>query len=1162
MKEETTIKKNDRGFARSRSIMLRLMLSIAIAFASLIPTVLQAQITAGSINGVVQDSSGATIPGATVTIVNTATSATRTAVSSQDGRYVFSQLTPGNFVITVSKTGFATYKHINVLLQPSQVLELDVQLTVGSVSQQVVVTSAPSLLHTEDANSVVTLSTQELLALPVSSHSSLGSVWATGGVVSPHTGMNGASPVDGDNQQNRFSLDGGRDESSAILVDGISVTIPTWGGAFGLPAADMVKEIQVFRNTFDTQYGKTDGGVVSVTTRGGSSAFHGSAFEYWQGDALNANSWTNDLNGVAKTPYSLNFYGGHLSGPVRRSKHIYFFANYQRTRDSSPATLVTTVPTKAERQGDFTDDAATDGTFSPIFNPFSTTLSNGTYVRDPFPTPNVIPAGLINPIGQAIANLYPLPNRTGVQNYAASGSKLNTMERVDVRGDWAPSQQFSMYGTVMHLNYVNGAPVYFGKGLDTDLLGKSPTYRVLLSGTYVFSPTFVVNVTGATARWNQENISPGAIAGTNGTIYGLPQSLVSEFASQKSPPTVSPSGYRTLGNDRFGSTKFYNNDFQVNATKTLNNHTIRFGYQMTVQLINELNEYVGTFNFNRGMTSGPTASTDSSTSGDSIASLLLGTMSSSTAVNNVAPAAAQKYLAWYMEDAWKLTNRLTINYGLRYGIQFGRTERYNRFNHFDPTAINPLSQPTGLNLKGGLVYANSNHRGLWDTDYKNLSPRIGIAYQAAPDLVFHLGYGLYYLQTTYEDPTSNTDGFSVTTNGNASVNNAGFIPQDLISNPFPNGLLQPIGSSQGLLTDVGNMVNAALLKHPTPYTETYSANLQLQLPNKAIVEIGYQGSQGRKLPIGYGTNINQLHTNYLSLGSALNTKVANPFHGIFPSTSSLAGATIPANQLLRPYPQFTSVNLPTSQPGASSSYNALLVSYDQRVAKGLTLHLNYQWSKAIDNTSETGFNSDQARDVYNLSLERSISAHDVPQYFTAAVVWELPFGRGQRFGSQMNRVANAFVGNWQVSTITNFNSGFPVQFSCPNTLSSYGFAVCRPNIPDVKALTPGHKSLSEWFNTSPTVVSVPAPYTIGNAPRYLSNVRNGALERSDVTLRKSFVVAGEKTLQVHASGYNVSNTPYYGAPNASIGSSTYGEVTGTGPGAISRTVELGARFTF
>jgi hypothetical protein len=305
-----------------------------------------------------------------------------------------------------------------------------------------------------------------------------------------------------------------------------------------------------------------------------------------------------------------------------------------------------------------------------------------------------------------------------------------------------------------------------------------------------------------------------------------------------------------------------------------------------------------------------------------------------------------------------------------------------------------------------------------------------------------------------------------------------------------------------------------------------------------------------------------LPSQYLSQGAALNNKVANPFIGLLPTSSSLAGATIPANQLLRPYPQFTSVNNSQDQPGASSGYNALLASYTQRVSGGLTAAIHYRWSKAIDNTSETGYNSDAARDAYNLSLERSVSAHDVPQYLTGTVIWELPFGRGKRFGSNMSRIADALTGGWQLSTITNLNSGFPVQFSCPNTLSSYGYAACRPNIPNVPALRQVHRSLTQWFNTSPSVVSAPAPFTIGNAPRYLSNVRTGALERSDVTARKSFVLSGEKVVSVHVSAFNVNNTPFYGAPSSTVGSNTFGQVTGTGPGAISRTVEFGGRFTF
>ncbi len=1237
----------DQGSIRRTRRMLPLLLNVMFVFAVVIPSALRAQITAGSINGEVRDPSQGVIPGAVVTAKNVDTSATRTEETSQDGRYTFSQLIPGNYVVTVSKTGFASYTQSNITLLASQALELNPQLTVGAVTEQVVVTSAPSLLDTEDANHDVTLTTQQVLDLPISSHSSLGSVWATGGVVSVHTGMNGNTPTTGDQQQDRFSMDGGRDMQSAILVDGVSLTAGDWGGAIGPPAADATNETHAFRNTYDTQYGKTDGGVLSLTTRGGSSSLHGSAYFNYQGQALNANSWGNDRTGIAKTPYNNILYGGHLAGPIWRSKHMYYFGNYEASRNSQPASSgLESLPTTAECNGDFSNVFSTTTITLPnntkqtiyvqstLYDPLTQVANgNGNFTRTSFIAENGgnanLPAGVSNPAnfipqskinaqGQQICKLYAtLPAaptsvtaaanasaQTNVNNYSATAQKVNTQNRFDFRGDWAPSEKFTAFGTWMRQYSVSGGAEYYGHGLDTGSVGKNPTNRILLSGTYVPSSTFVLNVTGAASVWHQNSYSLGALEGADGTVFGFSPGLVSQFAINN-PANFGIGGYQGLGQGRSYFYTLRNNDFSVNATKTLNKHNIRFGYQMTVQMLNDYNENSANFGTDRNLTSSncvetalsapcvtALASTSSTTTGDGVASLLLGTLSSSSTGYAVVPAATQKYVSLYGEDAWKATNKLTFNYGLRYEIQFGRTDRYNRYNHFDPTVINPmLTALTGTPVKGGLVFANDDNRGLWKTTFNNVAPRLGFSYQIRNNITARAGYGIFYSQNTSEAPNSNSDGFSSNTTGQATQNlNAGLAPQNGLSNPFPNGLIQPTGSSLGLMQDVGNSVSSAYYVRPTPYTQTYSAGIQYQTPNKGVVEIGYQGSQGRRLPVGYGQNINQLPSQYLysaitgtcpgsTCTSTLNNKVNNPFagQGQFSATNQIA-----YNQLLRPYPQFTSVNISQDQTLASASYNALLVSFTQRVSTGVTAIINYQYSKAIDNTSETGYNNDSgARDIYNLSLERSVSGHDMPQQFTGTVIWKLPFGRGRRFGSNMNRIVDAFAGGWQASTVTIINEGFPISITdSSNALGSYGFGESRPFVTSEAAIRPANRTLLNWF--SPAAFSVPcwAATTsttatascpsgtgptfpaIGNIRRFEAADRQDDYIRSDMTLQKNFQVTGERVMAVHVAAFNLTNTPYYSTPNTSVGSSTFGQVTGTGAGYISRTVELGGRFTF
>jgi hypothetical protein len=1130
----------------------------ALLFGGVAP--LFGQLTAGSVTGIVTDPSQDLVQKASVTLKNNATSETRKLATDAQGRYSVNQLIPDSYTINIEKNGFKTTTQ-TFDLEASQNLELNIQLAVGNVSEQVVVSMAPPLIDTEDANRNVTLTGSEIKSLPLPTHGALGAVWAQSGVVSIRVGQ-GLSPVSGDENTGRFALNGGRDESAAILVDGISVTAGDWGGAMGLPSSESIAEFQVFRNTYDVQYGKTDGGVVSLTTQGGGQKYHGGAFLHYQNAVLNANSWTNNLAGLAKTAYNLELFGAHAGGPLWRRKNLYIFGNYEGTRDTSPSTLLTTVPTDLERAGNFSQTFNSDGTLATIYNPFSITSSSQS--RTAF-TGNMIPLGMINSVGKAIVNLFPEPNRPGepytnADNYAATGNGTTTFDRMDLRADWVAGPRFSMFGTSTKLWNSQTVPVLLGKGLDTNDEQIDPLYRALLAATYVPSSTLVANFTGAYSTWHQYQISPSTVAGIDGSVVGLPPSLVAGL-STNTLPDFAFTNYGSIGSARSLNYTLHNTDFQVNVSKLLGAHTLRAGYQMTIQQLNDNDQTSGSFSFTRGMTAGPTAVTNSNTTGDGIASALLGTLSGGTATVAIAPAAQQGYFAWYAEDSWKMNPRITINYGLRYEIQTPRTERHNRYNHFDPDAVSPLAAETGLDLKGGLVFNNSSNRDLWSTEYKNFAPRIGIAYKVTNHIAFRTGYGIFYSQAITTAPTTPTDGYSVTNTAVVSENNSGFIPQNLINNPFPNGLAAPTGSSLGLLTDVGNSVNGFLDNKPTPYVQSYSADIQWQPTTATVVEIGYAGTQGRKLAWGYSRYPSQLNPSYLSMGAALNTPVTNPFNGIITS-GALAGATIPEYKLLEAYPQFLSVGYAQDTPGASSSYNALNAKFQQHYGTNLTTIITYQWSKAMDNASETQNweISDNERDYFHPNLDRSISAHDIPQYLAATVIWKLPVGRGRLIGGGMNRILDGAVGGWEVSTIADFYSGFPYQFSCSDTLSTYGYVVCRPEVTDISQVRLSHPTIKEWFNTA--AVTQPGTYAIGNIPRFTSNVRAGAAQRADLTLRKQFSLPRETNFSVEASAYNISNTPQYGRASASVGSTTFGQVTSLAAGSNPRIIEFSGRVNF
>lgn len=1176
--------KRHQTASKAVSILKGLLTAVTIAvFVACLTNTARAQLFTGTITGVVTDPSGARVGNAEVTVTNVATHLTRKLKTEGNGYYIVNQLEPGSYTVSVALAGFKTVKQ-QISVEASQNLAVDLTMPMGATTEEVVVTERLPLLDVEDANKNITLTGQEIKDLPLPTHGAMAAAWAQAGVVSVRVGQV-TSVTAGDQNTNRFALNGGRDESAAILVDGVSVTAGDWGGAMGLPSSESLREFQVFKATYDVQYGRTDGGVVSVTTQNGGQVFHGGVFMHYRNAIFDANSWSNKRGAtpIARADYSAKFFGGRVSGPIWRSKNLFFFNNWERVRQTSPSSFTGTVPTQLERNGDFSQtNVYVGGVPTPvkIYNPY--TSNNAATPRQQFPG-NVINIPF-DPVGQKLVNLYPLPNQTavnGVNNYVASGVVTTKMDRLDGRVDYVVSPKFSVFGTYMKFWNDQDIPVFLGKGLDTNNIQYNPLYRGLVSGTYVPSNTFVINLVGAFSTWHQYQISPSQRFGVNGTAYGFSQGFVSGL-SAPTIPVMNLSGYSTLGNGRYLNYTLHNFDGQLNLSKLIGKHNLRFGYQQTVQQLNPNDQTSATFSFGQPLTSGPTPSNSTTTSGNSIASALIGAFNGGNANFSVASAGQQAYYSWYAEDTWKLTTNLSLSYGLRYDIQAARTERHNRYNWFDETVVSPLAAPTGLPLKGGLIFASPQQRGLWDTEYTDFAPRLGFAYKAHEDVSFRGGWGVFFLQNVTSGANTNSDGFAVTNSAIATVNNQGLFPVTSISNPFPSGLAAPVGSSQGLLTDVGSSVNAFYRNKRTPIVQTYTFDVQVQPSHSSVIEIGYAGSQGRHLAVGYGTNRNQLDPSYLPQGPAyLTAAVNNPMYGYLPTTSANNTPTLPRYKLLLPFPQFTSVGTPQDLPRAASNYNALQTKFTQRYGRNMTTILTYQWSKAIDDTSETqGWETgDLARDYYHLQLERSVSGHDVPHYFTGTVIWKLPVGRGRWLGANMNRALDAVVGGWEVSNITAIYSGLPYQFACTNNLSIFGFSVCRPNVSDIRQLKLAHPTVDQWFNasalTNPTLLNSSnqvVSYGIGNMPRYTSNVRLGTARRADVSLRKRFSLPREMNFSVEASAYNVSNTPQYGKADVSVGntvvggattySGTIGRVTALAAGSSPRSIEFTGRFNF
>ncbi len=1110
--------------------------SLAIVLFWLLCQICVAQTFTSSITGLVTDPAGSAVPNAKLELKNMATNDTHQSVTQGGGSYQFNNLQPGTYQITVTAPGFKTYVDSNLVLSAQVNATVNVPLQLGGTEQKIEVTGSADLVDTQTANTSAILDSRLISSLPNGTRNPLNFVFAVAGTTEApggETQRNGTL----DQNASSFGLNGGRTGEESILIDGAPSTAVDWGGLMVSPLQDSVQEQQIVQNTYDAQYERGGSGIVTLITKGGTNQFHGEAYDYLQNSDLNANSWSNNKNGAPRGQFKRNQFGGNIGGPILKRANLFFFGGYEGLRQPvTESSGLQTVPTPAERTGDFSSALNADGTPNLIYNPFTTTqLPDGTYTRQPF-SGNVVPKSLINPVGAKMMSLYPLPNRPGqgpnqINNYFAQGAGNNTNDKMDARVDWEQSSNhrlFVRWSDRFRQDITN--PCFFCNGADSGVNEHDTGFQVVLNDTITPSPTWVINTFISYSRWQEAHVAQSYGVADASTI-GLSPSLF------QAPilPGITAENYSGLGvtfGGGFETYTRYSDTIAMNLTKQFSSHTLKFGGNFDDQRINNTNEANGVstgaaaFNFGTALTScnpnsngGPclASNSGSSVSGNALASMLLGTASGGGQSFNIDPAMGMHSFGFYVQDQWRVTPRLTINAGVRYDNQRPATERFNRLEYFNPNVVNPVSSQIGFTVLGGLEYAglNGNNRYAWPPNNKDFAPRLGIAFKVTDRLVARAGAGIYFLppsaMLSFDNP-GQFYGFSSSTTYNATAQN-GYVPLNLVNNPFPNGLNQPVGNSQQYMTLVGDGQSQLFPKapHPTPYTEQWSFDLQYQISSHSVFQIGYMGNRGRKLLYGNpNINANQLPDQYLSLQSQLDQQVANPFYNVLsPNTPLGSQSTIPYNQLLRPFPEFTYLGWTRSLPGARSSYNALDVKYSHNFGAGLSLLTTYRWSKALDNGPEDFLGwatGNQWRDSYNTMLDYNISTHDVPQSFATAVVYDLPYGRGKHWGSSAPAVVKEVLGNWQLSSVVRVASGLPlpsgVFWSYNNPLGPYGFP--GPQLADlVGNPVPSSRTPNNWINPA-AYTAPPNNWTLGNAPQRMTQLRERAARNVDLSVAKNF----------------------------------------------------------
>lgn len=1103
------------------SIRSRHTAAAVLSFTVFLPAALiaRAQETRATVNGRIQDNSGAAIPNANVTAHNAATGEATSAKSGGDGNYTIPFLQPGSYSITADSAGFKTADQENVVLHVGDKQTVDLKLPVGEVSETVTVTDAPPLLDDGTASRGGVIDNVRVTELPLNGRNPFQLANLVPGVT-----FNGnpsfTRPFDNGDNAN-FSINGGLRQTNAFLLDGapddaVSDTAGDRSHANQnvayIPTVDATREFKIVNNFYDAQYGRTGGGIFNVSTKSGADQYHGSVYDFLRRYELEANSISNKANGAPRYAvdpvtkknlggHTLDQYGFEVAGPLSIPKlynakgRTFFMFGFENYHEASPSPSLTSTITAAERNGDFS--AAGEPT---IYDPYTTRLdANGNCcVRDPFPG-NIVPASrLANTAGAKLAQAYPAPNvgtaATLASNYN-TGVNLsqdyfrNWIGRVD-QSFGQRERLFVRYAHNRRNQIDNGSANFAGPLLDAQDPLSRTNDNAVIDSTTIFGSHIVLDLRASLTRYNQTT-GRQRVYGFDDTTLGF-SSAFSSSRFVPVPPRI------TLRNTSIPDAGTRNPSFNISNIIGLQpsvqlvygKHSIHVGADLRDFRYNAGGgSFVyggGDFTFDPNFTQmNPTAST-TGTQGSAVASLLLGAPSSGIIQYTPRLGYLWRYYAGYVQDDWKVSQRLTLNLGLRYDIEGSPTERQNRQNRgFAFNSASPLAAaaqtanancPSCASLKGGLLFAGNagNPDTAFNTQYTHVQPRAGAVFRVTDKIIVRGGFGTFFLP---ESAFGAAQGFAqdtayVATNIAGGTTADNFRPRgndptaQPLNNPFPT-VLQPTGNSRGLATFEGQSIIFNNVNRKIPRASQYSFGVEQQFPYGIKLDASYVGSRTVDIntndnQAGSARNLNVLSNDQISqarsAAAALSTStktvspsaylaqaVPNPFAGLLPGTN-LNGMTVQRQQLLLRYPQFLGVAYGQESVG-KIWYDSAQISLEKRYSHGFTILGAYTWSKTEEALSF--LNNQDAAPFKNLS------ASDRPQRLVISSVYELPFGRGHRLGGNDSRPVEMLIGGWALNYIETIQSG------APTGLNGAAFPIRNPS-------EGVQKSYGEYFNTCVT----------------------------------------------------------------------------------------------
>ena len=1120
-------------------------------------TAVQAQTYQGALRGVVRDIQGV-IPGAEVILVNEDTNAQRTAMTNEVGEYVFSSVLPGPYAVRVSLAGFRAEQRQGFRIGTQQTAVLDFTLEVGAIAEQLTVTGEAPFVERVSATQATSLDKDALRALPIFGRNTFFAAISTAGVI--QTGDPQFVRYQDQSGSSQLSLGGGPRRGNGYLIEGVSITDLTNRPTIA-PSMEAVEELKVQTKTYEADMGHAAGGVFNTTARSGSNAWHGSGVLVSKPGATTGTLYFAKKAGLENPPQYYHNWAGSIGGPIVKNKTFFWFST-DDYKQRSTRNNVLTLPTAAERLGDFSQTRNAAGQLLVIYDPLTTRTVNGVIVRDPFPG-NVIPADRINPVARAMLTPMPLPT---------SGRSLNGQATLDdgpqnqetLKIDQRFTDRWTLTGMYAHQHTKEPGSAFYGPfGTVPGDPGASLLYRTV--NFIALNNIFVLGANTAVAvryGFNQFEDFGGNFPEFDAATLGLPPSLVNEMTFNTFP-NVSITGYNGLGNGGPNRTTHTTQTANVSVSHLTGRHTLKFGgeYRRIGADARSYSNSAGTYTFTQAFT----AATPTASGGDAFASFLLGFPASGSIVHATPADYLVDYLAGYAQDEFRM-GTLTFNYGLRYEFEAGVREANDAFTvGFDRDAEFPVQVP-GMSLKGGLMYAGQNgyptHQG---QALNGVAPRGGFAWSVTDRQVIRGGYGFYWAPMQFSgvgETAMGRLGYTATTTYLSSTD-GNRTPANSLSNPFPNGITTPQGNSLGLATGAGGVIDFVDPNSQPGQVQQYSVDYTREMQGGIAVSVGYSGSRSSHLPVG-GTvdttvNINQLDSQFLAQGAALLDLVPNPFFGNAAFGNLSNSPTIARGQLLRPFPQFTDV-LAHRVSEARTQYNALTLRFDKRIRNNWGVNANYTFSRLMDNQfgeSNTYVQRNNAAlDNYDLDREWGYSLLDVPHRVNINGTYVLPLGSGHRWLT--DGVGNALLGGWSVSAAARFQNGFPVSVWQSTNNSGLLGSSQRPNIvPGVELATSGtlEERLTNWIN--PAAFTAAPAYTFGDAPRTLPDLRTPGQRNVDLSVQKTLTFARSKTVSVRADVLNVFDSPLFTTLVTQYGTSTFGQLTAVG--GYARSVQFQVR---